>query len=66
MSKKSPTSEPPRLSPDAPVLKAINEIAKILGPYDRTEQLKALAQACVQMGMYDHAQQFLTELQRGD
>jgi hypothetical protein len=51
-----------RLSKNDPALKALNALAEILESLDRAAQLKALAAACVSLGMLDDAERFIRML----
>lgn len=53
------TEQKPRLSRNDPVLVTINKLAKILEPYDRQQQLRAMAAACSILGHVDEAAVFL-------
>jgi len=50
------------MSIDDPVLRAINRMAEILEPFDRTDQLRVLASTCISFGMLDEADQFILQL----
>jgi hypothetical protein len=56
------SNEAARLRKDDPALKAMNKIAKLLDPFDRTAQLKIWIGVCTQLGYLDEAERFLSQL----
>lgn len=52
-------TERTRVTPDDPAFNALFQVAQILGPFSRLQQLRIMTAVAAQIGRYDFAQSFL-------